>query len=165
MSSPMHVHTQSPTHCFTTIFSSKSQHMAPSPAAGSSHTHLPGIWMSQGHKWKSARCTDTERSCPCRQRWALWTLEQISATQNGDGRNLRHTPAQRQEKKTTLNSIFLLLETHQNPDLIEILRDGYINTLLNTHNSSDPHNGHFSRQQLTALHFAHIHTFRRYSLQ
>lgn len=60
------------------------------------HTHLPGIWMSQGHKWKSAHCTDTEHSCPCRQRWALWTPEQISATQNGDGRIPQHIPAQGQ---------------------------------------------------------------------
>ncbi len=60
--------------------------------------HLPGIWMSQGHRWTSAHCTGTEHSCPSRQQWAPWTPEQMSGSRCEGGRNLQHTPAHTHNK-------------------------------------------------------------------
>lgn len=66
------------------------------------HIHLPGIWMSRDHTWRSAHCTGTEHSCPCQQRWALGPLEKPRPTQRcGDGRTLRRIPGKHRSRNET----------------------------------------------------------------
>lgn len=82
------------------------------------HTHVPGIWMSRGHRWKNARCTGTEHSCPCQQLWVPWMLEQTPANRPGGGRILQHIPAPAQRHRT--GKTMMARIQHQTADIINI---------------------------------------------
>lgn len=117
------------------------------------HIHLPGIWMSRDHTWRSAHCTGTEHSCPCQQRWALGPLEKPRPAQRcGDGRSLRRIPAQRwQTQKQEWNMEHVLTPNYSSRWNISVLQ---------------PHDypGRSLRRS-KRFRFTRIHTIKSYSPQ